>query len=296
MRLRFFRLFLKANRPTVRTELDYAIAFRVAYLIRENTRAVPGAERIAKEIEFSVKDIVAQNQTGARGTDKPRGDQECFGDSLRLWLFGVIDSDSQLQTIAQIVAKHRTILRRRDDQDLAQSAEHQRRQRITDHRFVVNRQQLFADDLGKREKPAAGAACEDDGLLSQQESGKPHVFAGIHLEIQAERISHIRFDDFLHELHENRILPENGELVHRFEIDRDEERPLQLGIHAFAAFNVEHLRDLEQLHASVHHYLLDTSGSDLGLELVKDDVVNHWKVKAIRRYRLGAEVTTGTNK
>ena len=35
--------------------------------------------------------------------------------------------------------------RRGDDQDLADAGEHQRRQRIIDHRLVVDRQQLLAD-------------------------------------------------------------------------------------------------------------------------------------------------------
>jgi len=48
---------------------------------------------------------------------------------------------------------------------IAQAAEHEGRERITDHRFVVNREQLLADDLGDRKKPAAGAARKNDGLF-----------------------------------------------------------------------------------------------------------------------------------
>src|SRR6266705_608124 len=116
---------------------------------------------------------------------------------------------------------------------------------------------------------------------SVNQSGKLHVFARIHFEIQVERIGRVRFDDFLHELYENGVLPENGELVHRLEIDRDEKRPLQLGVDALAAFDVDNLRDFQELHPSVHHHLLDASGSDVRLEFVKDDVVNHGKLKVL---------------
>ena len=105
--------------------------------------------------------------------------------------------------------------------------------------------------------------------------GKPHVFARIHFEIEAEGVRRVRFDDFLHEFHENGVLAEDGELVHRFEIDSDKERPGQLRIDALPAFDTLDFGDFEELHASVHHHLLDASGSDLGLKLVKDDVVNH---------------------
>src|SRR5262249_46935989 len=90
-----------------------------------------------------------------------------------------------------------------------------------------------------------------------------------------------RFDDLFHELYENGGLPENGELVHRLEIDRDKERPLQFWIDTLAAFDVEDLWNFEQLHSRVHHHLLDASGSDLGLEPVEDDVMNHGKLKLL---------------
>src|SRR5256885_8729253 len=34
---------------------------------------------------------------------------------------------------------------------------------------------------------------------------KANVFARIHLEVQGQRIGRVRFDDLLHELHENRV-------------------------------------------------------------------------------------------
>ena len=54
--------------------------------------------------------------------------------------------------------------RRRDEQDVADAGQHQRRQRIVDHRLVVDRQQLLRHDLRDRIEPRAGAAGEDDSL------------------------------------------------------------------------------------------------------------------------------------
>src|SRR5437016_8910696 len=85
----------------------------------------------------------------------------------------------------------------------------------------------------------------------KEKLGKPHVFARIHFEIQVERIGRVRFDDFLHELYENGVLPENRELVHRLEIDRDEKRPLQLGIRS-----EEHTSELQSLTNLVCRLLL----------------------------------------
>ena len=73
------------------------------------------------------------------------------------------------------------------------------------------------------------------------------------------------------------------------EIDGDEERPGQFWVDPFPAFDAQHLGDFQKLHARVHHHLLDTRGSDLGFELIEDDVMNH-EVKAIRRFRRGAQV------
>ena len=106
-------------------------------------------------------------------------------------------------------------------------------------------------------------------------SGKPHVFARVHFEIQVERVSRVRFDDLLHELHENRVFAEDGVFVHRLKIDGDKERPWQLRIDSFSAFNAQNLWDFQQLHPRVHHDRLYTGGGDLGPEFIEDNVVNH---------------------
>ena len=50
----------------------------------------------------------------------------------------------QLAAIAEQAAELRQVVRRRDHQDVADAGQHQHRQRIVDHRLVVDRQQLLA--------------------------------------------------------------------------------------------------------------------------------------------------------
>ena len=51
-----------------------------------------------------------------------------------------------------------------DQQELADARQHQRRQRVVDHRLVVNRQQLLADGHGHRVQACARAPGEDDAF------------------------------------------------------------------------------------------------------------------------------------
>ena len=72
------------------------------------------------------------------------------------------DADSKLRSVAKKRAESRHILRRGDDENVAQATKHQRRHRVINHWFVVNRQQLFADNLREWVEPRARAAGEDD--------------------------------------------------------------------------------------------------------------------------------------
>ena len=62
--------------------------------------------------------------------------------------------------------KQRLVLRRADDQDIADASKHERCQRIVDHRLVENRQQLFRDDRRDRVKPGPRTARQNDTLSS----------------------------------------------------------------------------------------------------------------------------------
>ena len=60
------------------------------------------------------------------------------------------------------------LVRRGDHQDLADARQHERRQRVVDHRLVVDRQQLLAHRERERMQPRAGAAGQDDPLHDER--------------------------------------------------------------------------------------------------------------------------------
>jgi hypothetical protein len=51
--------------------------------------------------------------------------------------------DIPISTVTQQTTKRRLILRRRDDENLPNPGEHERRERVVDHRFVVDGCELF---------------------------------------------------------------------------------------------------------------------------------------------------------
>src|SRR5204862_6278814 len=101
----------------------------------------------------SIKNVIAKNERCARVTDKFCADQKSLGDPFRLRLLGVLDANTELCTVAQIIFEYRQIFRRGNDQNLAETAEQKDRERVANHRLVVNWQQLLADDFPRRKQP-----------------------------------------------------------------------------------------------------------------------------------------------
>ena len=69
-----------------------------------------------------------------------------------------------LAAVAQQALVAADVLGGRDQQDLADAGQHQRGQRVVDHRLVVDRQQLLADRPGDRVQPGAGPAGQNDAF------------------------------------------------------------------------------------------------------------------------------------
>ena len=67
----------------------------------------------------------------------------------------------------------RLVLRGGDDEDLADPGHHQRRERVVDHRLVVDRHDLLADAASDRVEPGARAAGQDDP--SHERRGYPRA-------------------------------------------------------------------------------------------------------------------------
>src|SRR5262249_11773262 len=101
----------------------------------------------------AVKYVVAENKRAAVAMDKLFADDERLGDTVGLWLQRITDVDAPLAAVTQKGFEPRHFWLGRNDENVANSRKHQRRQRIIDHRLVVDRQQLLCAD--NRQAPQA---------------------------------------------------------------------------------------------------------------------------------------------
>ena len=81
-----------------------------------------------------------------------------------LRLRGVGEPQAEIRAVAEQPTEGVLIVRRRDDEDVADARQHQRRQRVVHHRLAVDGHQLLADGARQREQPRARAAGENDAL------------------------------------------------------------------------------------------------------------------------------------
>src|SRR5205085_910230 len=75
-------------------------------------------------------------------------------------------------TVAKQLLETRGVLRRRDDEDVADAGEHQRGQWVIHQRLVVDRKQLLGNDLRHGIEARSRAAREDDALHAASERAK----------------------------------------------------------------------------------------------------------------------------
>ena len=101
-------------------------------------------------------------QTGSSPM-KSREDEglgEAVGDLLDL----VGEAEADAGAVAEEGAEEGGGLGGGDDEDVADAREHEGGEGVVDHRLVVDRQELLADDGGGGVEPGAGAAGEDDAF------------------------------------------------------------------------------------------------------------------------------------
>src|SRR5206468_2271506 len=96
--------------------------------------------------------------------DEPSADHERLGESLRPRLHVVHDAEPELTAVAEQALKRRLVFRRRNDEDVPDAGEHQRRERVVNHRLVVDRDELLAESQGQRIEPCPRTAREDDAF------------------------------------------------------------------------------------------------------------------------------------
>ena len=152
-----FRLLFEAEHLAGLVELGDAVALGVVHVVGEDgcagTTLVGIAENLVEVV--AVEDVVAQHEGGVVVADEVGADDEGLGEAVRAGLDGVLQVDAPLAAVAEQLLEARGVLRRGDDQDVADACQQQRGQRVVDHRLVVDRQQL----LGYRQGGRDGAGC-----------------------------------------------------------------------------------------------------------------------------------------
>jgi len=159
-------LFLYAEELTTRPELSHAVPLGIFDLVAEEQRAIELPARLSQLLPKAgaVEDVVAEDQTDRIRPDEISTDDERLGQAVRRCLNRVAEAHAQVFAGAQQALEQGQVLRCRNDQHLLDTRQHQYRQRVVDHRFVINRKQLLRDHPGQRIKPGATAASQNDAL------------------------------------------------------------------------------------------------------------------------------------
>ena len=158
-----------STQPAGGVEAGDAVALRVADAVAEQRAAavpVDLGDRVGEQPAHAVaeEDVVAEHQGGGVVAEVLGADEERLRQPVRRRLHGVAELDAPLRPVAEQPDELLLVVRRGDDQDVPDPGQHQRRDRVVDHRLVVDRQQLLADAAGERVQPGARTTRQDDAL------------------------------------------------------------------------------------------------------------------------------------
>ena len=163
VRLRVCGFLLDRKAVTHRIELRHAIALGLLDTVAEDRslaillRRADGLAKKTREAR-AVEDIVPQNQTHGVVADEVRADKECLCKTVRGRLLGIRDTNTVVGAVAQKTSETRKVIRCRDNHDIADTRKKQSRERVVDHRLIINRKQLLADTFRDRIQAAAAPA------------------------------------------------------------------------------------------------------------------------------------------
>ena len=166
MALRLLRLLLERHRPPGSVELDNAEPLRIADGIGEDRRPVVTVGRPTEDIleAMAVEDVVAEDERGAGAPEELAADDERLGEPLGPRLLGIGERHAKSAPVAEETLEVGQVVRRRDQEDVANPGQHQRREGIINHRLVVDREQLLRDRQRHRVEPRAGPTGKHDPL------------------------------------------------------------------------------------------------------------------------------------
>lgn len=114
-----------------------------------------GAYRPCQQLGESgpLEDVVPEYEAYGIVADKFLADQERLREPVGRRLFGIREMYPIIGSVAQQPPERGQVTGGGDHQDLPDSGQHQNRQRIVDHRLVVDREQLLGNSLRDRVQP-----------------------------------------------------------------------------------------------------------------------------------------------
>ena len=112
----------------------------------------------------AVKNVIAKYQHGGLAVDKLPCNDQGVRQAIRRRLNSVLNVQPPLMAVLKKMLEPRRILGRRDHENIPRPCQHERAERIVNHRLVVDRQQLLRNRLGHRVQTRAGTAGKDDSL------------------------------------------------------------------------------------------------------------------------------------
>ncbi len=95
-----------------------------------------------------MEDVVAEDKACGVIADEVPADDECLCEAVGRWLFGVGEPDSVVAAVAKQSLESGEVSRGRDDQYIPDSGQHEGRNGIVDHWFVIDWEHLFRYPLG----------------------------------------------------------------------------------------------------------------------------------------------------
>ena len=113
---------------------------------------------------MAVEEVVAEHQGARAPADEVPPEDEGLRQAVGAGLHAVLQVQAPARAVAQQGLEARRVLRRADDEHVADAGQHQRAERVVDHRLVVDGQQLLAHRQRRRVQAGAGATGQDDAF------------------------------------------------------------------------------------------------------------------------------------
>ncbi len=156
------RFLFNRQAPALLVELGHAVPLRIRHPVAEHRGlAFSGVSHGFPE-QFheavAVEDVVSEHKADIVVSDELLSDYEGLRETVRRRLFRITEADSEIAPVTEKSSEGGQVDGRRDNQYVPDTGEHECRNRVIDHRFVENRQHLFADPLGDGVETGAGTS------------------------------------------------------------------------------------------------------------------------------------------